>query len=690
MYTDISPSFFERAKDRFQDHSNRMNYAVLNIEKDPLEQGFEFHNYDIIVCSLVLHATAHIHTALQNTRKLLKPGGKLVLVESSNPDCARASFAFGLLPGWWLGTEEKRAWGPLLSDVDWHDTLLENGFSGAEICLPDSIDKRWHTFSTIISTALGTVQPHVIDRKTTIIISPSSAIQKQIGSLISKKQPSCQVMTIQDIHGGALKKTFCICLLETDSPFLANMSGQDFEALRLLIASADGILWVTQGCGERAQRPELGLVTGFGRNMQSETWGNTFVELAVEGESSFNQTVDHILKVYHESLLLDCSESEYRQTDGRLCISRVVEAQSVNMEIDAKAPNQAPKQREYGLLPDEALELYIGSPGLLDSFHYKDDERFDMPIGADEVEVKVKATGMNFKDTLIALGQLPGNSLGYECAGFVVRVGKDATFSPGDRVLCCTTTGAYKTYARAHATSVARISDNVPFPVAAALPTVFCTAYHSLFNVARLQAGESVLIHSGAGGVGQAAIQLAQLLKADIFTTVGTDEKKVFLMKTYGIPEDHIFSSRNSSFAGPLKRLTNGVDVVLNSLSGDGLRASWSCIRPFGRFVELGKSDIQSSRRGLPMAPFAQSVTFASVDLGLLMDQAKPRMAAILAAVMALYDAAKITVPQPLHMFSVSELEKAFRFLQSGKNMGKIVVEMQEAAIVSVCLFLGL
>lgn len=311
-----------------------------------------------------------------------------------------------------------------------------------------------------------------------------------------------------------------------------------------------------------------------------------------------------------------------------------------------------------------------------------------MPLGADEVEVKVQAPGMNFKDALIALGQLPGNSLGYECAGFVNRVGKDTTFSPGDRVLCCTAAGAYKTYARAHATSVARVPHDVPFPTAAALATVFCTAYHSLFNAARLQAGESVLIHSGAGGVGQAAIQLAKLLKADISTTVGTDEKKVYLVETYGIPEDHIFWSRNASFAGPLRQLTEGVDVVLNSLSGEGLHASWSCIRPFGRFIELEKSNIQSSRGGLPMAPFAQNATFASVDLGILMDQAKPKMAATLAAVMQLYLAAKITVPQPLHVFSVSELEKAFRFMQSGKNMGKIVVKMQENAIVPVCLFI--
>ena len=687
MYTDISPSFFEEAKDRFQQHSNRMRYTVLDIEKDPLEQGFEPQQYDMILCGSVLHATAYTSTTLQNTRKLLKAGGKLIFLTPSNPDSPMVSFLFGLLPGWWLESEVTPKCGPLLLEADWHNTLLEYGFSGVETRLPDSTDQHHHVFSAIISAASETDEANASDLQTTIIVSNASPLQNQVGSLISTKLPSSEVVTIQNIHSNEPKPDFYIFLLETEGPFLTKMDAQDFAALKALIASAACILWVTQGCGERACRPEMGLVTGFGRNVWSENWDKKFVELAVEGESSVDQTVDNIMKVYQETVLLNCPESEYMQRDGRLCISRIVEAQSVNTKIDAKAPNQAPRKREFEADSTDALELSIGSPGLLDSFRFKDDDRLDGSIEADEVKIKVQATGMNFKDTLIALGQLPGDTLGYECAGLVSQVGKDAKFRPGDRVLCCTTTGAFKTYAHAHATSVAKIPDDVSFSTAAALPTVFCTAYHSLFNVAHLKAGESVLIHSGAGGVGQAAIQLAILLKADIYTTVGTDRKKEHLKEVYGLPDDHIFSSRNSSFAAPLKRLTNGVDVILNSLSGEGFHASWSCIRPFGRFIELGKTDLQSSRGGLPMAPFAHNATFASVDLGLLMDQAKPAMAEILASIMALFAAGKISVPQPLHLFRVSELEKAFRSMQSGKNMGKIVVEMQRDAIVPVCPF---
>ena len=139
---------------------------------------------------------------------------------------------------------------------------------------------------------------------------------------------------------------------------------------------------------------------------------------------------------------------------------------------------------------------------------------------------------------------------------------------------------------------------------AAALPVVFFIAHYSLFKLTHLEEGESILIYSGVGGVGQAAIQLATLLKANIFTTVGTKEEKKLLTDAYGILENHIFSSRDGSFARALMEMTGGVDVILNSLSGEGLFASWSCIRSFGHFIELGNTGFQQ-RGCLPIAPFA-------------------------------------------------------------------------------------
>ena len=153
-YTDISPSFFEAAKERFRSYNDRIIYKVLDVENDPGEQSFSAGEYDLVVSSCVLHATASLDATLKNTRKLLKPGGKLVLFEPCNRNCSRIPFVFGLLPGWWLGTEDDRRWGPLISDQEWHVNLSRNGFSGIDVCLRDYQAESRHTFSVMISTAI--------------------------------------------------------------------------------------------------------------------------------------------------------------------------------------------------------------------------------------------------------------------------------------------------------------------------------------------------------------------------------------------------------------------------------------------------------------------------------------------------------------------------------------------------------
>ncbi|KAI8964564.1 hypothetical protein F5Y11DRAFT_345269 [Daldinia sp. FL1419] len=155
------------------------------------------------------------------------------------------------------------------------------------------------------------------------------------------------------------------------------------------------------------------------------------------------------------------------------------------------------------------------------------------------------------------------------------------------------------------------------FNEASAPPVNFVTAYHSLVVLEKLAPGESVLIHSGAGGTGQAAIQIAKVCGAQIYTTVSSPKKKE-LVNTflYGIPEENILNSRDLSFAGGIKRLTRdkGVDIVLNSLAGDALIASWECVASFGRFIEIGKKDI-SSHNKLPMFQCARNVSFSAVDI---------------------------------------------------------------------------
>lgn len=220
---------------------------------------------------------------------------------------------------------------------------------------------------------------------------------------------------------------------------------------------------------------------------------------------------------------------------------------------------------------------------------------------------------------------------------------------------------------------------------AATIPLVFCTAYYSLFDLGRLVQGEKILIHAAAGGVGQAAIMLANMVGADVFATVSTPEKKQFLMDTYGVQEDRILFSRDSSFTQHVKKATNGegVDVVLNSLAGEMLRASWDCVAPFGRFIELGKKDILRNSR-LEMSRFDDNVSFSSVDLTAIYQKRPLVMKRLLSNVFKLFAKGLARPVAPITSYSVSDVEVAFRSLQGGRVFGKSVIEMQPDALVKV------
>jgi NADPH:quinone reductase-like Zn-dependent oxidoreductase len=230
--------------------------------------------------------------------------------------------------------------------------------------------------------------------------------------------------------------------------------------------------------------------------------------------------------------------------------------------------------------------------------------------------------------------------------------------------------------------------DFMSFEEAASLPIAYCTAYHSI-KTANLCKGESVLIHAASGGLGQALLMLCQYMGANIFTTVGTAEKKAFIMDKFGIPESHIFNSRDESFAACVLGSTNnrGVDVIFNSLSSELLRVTWNCIAPFGRFIELGKRDLAINSR-LEMAPFTRNVSFAAVDIMAVLKEKPAYGARLWREVMSLIRDGKLRAPGPISIYGMAEIEKALRIMQGGRHIGKLVAvpRAEETSLVSLNL----
>lgn len=220
------------------------------------------------------------------------------------------------------------------------------------------------------------------------------------------------------------------------------------------------------------------------------------------------------------------------------------------------------------------------------------------------------------------------------------------------------------------------LPDSVSFEEAATISIVYFTAVFCLMEIADIRKGQSVLIHSAAGGVGIASIQVCQYLGAKIYATVGNEDKRRFLQEQYGIPRSHIFSSRNANFAPAIRALTKGkgIDCVLNSLTGDLLDESWRLLTDNGTLVEIGKKDIMD-RNTLSMEPFNRNCSYRGVDISKpsILDDL-PLIERILQVVRKLLIAGHIKPISPMKVFSFSQIPEEMRYMRSGEHIGKVVI----------------
>ncbi|WP_399920290.1 zinc-binding dehydrogenase [Streptomyces kanamyceticus] len=298
------------------------------------------------------------------------------------------------------------------------------------------------------------------------------------------------------------------------------------------------------------------------------------------------------------------------------------------------------------------------------------------PPRTGEVAVQVFAAGLNFPDVLTAMG-LSAEYFddpprpGLECAGVVAAVGPGVTaFEIGDRV-AAVTEGAFASEVNVPVTSVMPVPDHMDFAQAATVPVAFLTAWYGLVRMAGLRRGERLLIHSAAGGVGSAALAVARMRGAEVLATAGTPDKRKYL-REQGVR--HVMDSRSTAFGDETLAATDGegVDVVLNSLTGELLRRGLELLRVRGRFVEIGKRDIMADA-ALGLGPFRNSLSMHSVDLRLLMDRCPELVGELLGELAPLF-ASGALAPLPYTPFPVTRADGAFRKMMGGRHIGKIVL----------------
>ncbi|MCJ1251296.1 hypothetical protein MMC30_008528 [Trapelia coarctata] len=688
-FTDISSGFFEGARKKLA-RWPQLTYNKLDIGRDPAEQGFDVGTYDLVIATNVLHATPDIQETVRNIRTLLKPGtGKLGILEVVHNDDPVA-LPFTLLPGWWLVSDDFRGSenGPLMSQDNWHRLFTSNGFSGVEGAIEDWPGAAEHSMSAYWTTRIDEDDDFGLDDglsdtpKSVTICGPmatpeemklaeavSEAVEQSLGI------PAPQIQSLSEFDG--VQDSFCIFLDSGKSSFLTTLASEhDFDMLKSILLESNGLLWVTP----KNDSPEYSRIKGILRTLRLEDASKKFLQVDTIPDDPVQGAA--VVAQLARSLVRDRAPTAFREQEfvwrnGMIHVPRLRRLRETEETFAIEAGVSIRKEQNiwesHG--PESAIRMSIDTPGSIDSIYFERHSLTRTSLGDDEIIVKVDAVGVNFRDLLLLLGTIPWSLPGVEGAGTVVQAGSNVSHvQTGDRVLYMVQEGGFSTYVRMSGLRACKLPQSISAADAASLPTAYSTALMCLDRVARVRRGESVLIHAASGAVGQACIRLAQNIGAVVFATAGSVEKREFLHKTFAIPEDRIYSSRTPEFRQGILNKTDGkgVDVVVNSLSGQLLQETWSLIAEFGRFIEIGKKDVLDNSH-LGMRNFYRNVTFTCVDLDQYFVKRPEFLKECLIEIVDMLERKVIGPIQPVTKLPVSEVVSGFRKLQSGNNIGKIV-----------------
>ncbi len=693
MYTDISAGFFADAEARFGTDGASIDFRVLDIEKDPIDQGFDPHAYDLVIAANVLHATRHLDETLAHCRALLAPSGLLVALENQRGR-GWMDLIFGQLDGWWRFADRYRANHALAGPDVWREALADSGFAASEVLgvdrseasgLPDrgvivaqgpaKIDLPEGVWilaadrggmAASLAAQLAAQNQRVVlagddpegagaaaGGEAGIVATPVEMERRESWrSLIEDLPPDVPFagavhLVSQDGHG--------VDATTADMAADARRTAASALALTQAIADADvvpekGVWFVTRGAQvlERERAGQLAGATlwGFGRVVAREApqLQSRMLDLAPDAVDA--------QAVLAEELLFADSENHIAYRQGRRHAARLVRVGS-GMERLA-----LPEQADWVLAPDEggAIESLQVKPLTARSLEPK------------EVRVAVEACGLNFLDVFRAMGLVEEGLLGEEFCGRIAETGSDVTaFSVGDRVAGFAF-GTFGPEVMTREELVALAPPGVSAAALATIPSVFVTCVLS-YELAGLKAGDRVLIHAGAGGVGLAAIQLAQAAGAEVFTTASSP-KQAYL-RSLGV--EHVFDSRSTAFGRDILDVTDGagVDVVLNSLTGEGfIEASLSCLGEGGRFVELARRDILSEDE---MAALRPDVAYSILDLYTLKEQDPAQPGAALREVLRRIAAGELA-PLMHTRWPLAETSAAMGYMRAARHIGKIVL----------------
>lgn len=719
-FSDVSPLFTSKAEERF-DKYDFIKYELLDIEQTVSTNLQD--SFDIIIAANVLHATLNLRETLSNVEKLLAPNGLLVLLEGTRP-VGWVDLIFGLTEGWWRFTDlDLRPNYPLLSVNKWREVLQERGFDEILPITPESDNSDLFSQQAAIIARKQNKeivkQPWLIFGDTHFDMSGGSGGRRGSGSLkalsetgsggigvvgelvqqLESQGEKCILVYSGDKYEQHNEREFSICPTNSQDfhQLIENLQVQNLQSHS---SAFSGIvhLWslhTTPAENLNSEQLEIDLENNCGSalyliqalleaNKSNNLLDTPLYFVTQDAQAIGNNTISGLTQsllwgiskvgvletdLHYKNIDLDSQTTLTAQVQTLLAeLLSEDEEDQVALRGDKRYVARLARYENQTQTETQALQLTISERGTLENLQFQPVVR-KKPF-SDEVEIHVKTTGVNFRDILNALGLYPGDAgaLGCECVGEIVALGSEVkNLSIGDIVIAIAS-NSFSEYVTVNAAMVAPKPDNLTVEQAATIGVTFLTAHYSLQHLAGISPGDKVLIHSGAGGVGQAAIQIAQQIGAEVFVTASPGKWEV--LQSMGVK--HIFNSRTLDFAEEIIALTQGegVDIVLNSLSGEFIDRSLSILKNNGRFVELGKTQDWNSSR---VSELKSDAAYFQVDLVDLCRQEPDLIQAMLRELIPQFAANQLQ-PLTYTAFPFHKAIDAFRYMQQGKHIGKVVV----------------
>ncbi|KAI9690328.1 MAG: Type I Iterative PKS [Bathelium mastoideum] len=629
-FTDISPGFLSSARESMADFRD-MNFSVFDTELDPTEQGYE-QGYDLVVACQVLHATSNMHNTLSNCRKLLRPQGRLVLVETTQ-NFIVPGVVVGTFTGYWAGIPDGRVDAPFQSLDSWNSSLRKAGFSGVDMVL-DDFPAPHNTTSVILSTVL----PQEVDQPQSatihLLYGPGTAppLVDQITKELKQRGIVAKAGLLDKAMDNVATGSRVMALFD-EKHLLFNASEQNLKVFQHLTRNAASLIALTS-CGMvKGRNADGALLSGLLRVLQNENPASQYMSIDIDADNfkvesndgkELARCVVDLELALHQGVPVDDGEGnpkdrEFSWQDSCMWVSRHVPDAGFHSQHGLNSQNMETELLPLGI--QGAVRVAFEMPGMLNSLRFMPYKELLQPLPPGFIDVAVAAVGVNWRDLDHWSGRLDENTLSSEYAGIVAATGGTVSgLKVGDRVYGLGK-GQFGNYTRVPAAFARKLRPDDDMIQMVTMPLAYTTAVYAFDHVVHLKKGQSVLVQSGAKDVELGSICFAKAKGADVFAMVETAEQASFLVDEVAMPASHVISAPSMAGLRRMAQMTRngGFDVIISTGQFELLQSSLQVLAPLGHFIDVSRVGVRpASTTSLEL--LQKNASYSSVDPFVILD----------------------------------------------------------------------